>query len=259
MLSGTQPEPTTAFPRPTCLWPYVCWSMGAAQSFWPRPTPMAINSVTFQPLPQEAGVYSINADHPGVLTDIVQGQFTIVGLSSQPASNSSTIVPGTPYTGQFTLTILSNVPLTGLTAVYQGGPSNTDVQLTLPQTVAGPGSVTLSYTFTASATGGQRGAAANIKVTSAKGEVLNIPLGVSVVPLTPQLSTNPGYLVSGMLVGTTTNLRFHWQTTAEPPRATSSLHCPVRLTCLCRRQPRSHHWPPGHQPRSPSASIPLPT
>ena len=37
---------------------------------------------TFQPLPGEAGRYSIGADHPGVATDIDQDSFLIIGMEA---------------------------------------------------------------------------------------------------------------------------------------------------------------------------------
>ena len=40
-----------------------------------------------------------------------------------------------------------------------------------------------------------------IQVTTTQGAVLDILLGVTVVPLTPVLAANPGYLNTGMVVG----------------------------------------------------------
>ncbi len=56
-------------------------------------------SVTFQPLPDEAGEYSVTAGDPGVTNPPVQAQFEIVGMTASPATGNVTIVPNTPLTG----------------------------------------------------------------------------------------------------------------------------------------------------------------
>ena len=56
-------------------------------------------SVTFQPLPNEAGEYSVTAADPGVTNPAVQAQFAIVGMTASPATANVTVVPNTPLTG----------------------------------------------------------------------------------------------------------------------------------------------------------------
>ncbi len=113
-------------------------------------------AVTFQPLPTEAGVYSIAAGYPGATIGPSQGQFTIVGMTANPANIASlSLAPGTPLTGQITLTNLTDMPLTGLAATVEGGPTGLTSQLTIPQTLEASGQGTLSYTLTAGATGGR--------------------------------------------------------------------------------------------------------
>jgi hypothetical protein len=89
-------------------------------------------SVTFQPLPNEAGEYSLTAADPGVTNPAVQAQFTIIGMTASPASANVTVVPNTPLTGTFTLTNLSDTTLSGLTATASGGPADLTVQFTTP-------------------------------------------------------------------------------------------------------------------------------
>ena len=57
-------------------------------------------SVTFQPLPDEAGEYSVTAADPGVTNPAVQAQFEIVGMTASPATANVTVVPNTPLTGR---------------------------------------------------------------------------------------------------------------------------------------------------------------
>ncbi len=164
-------------------------------------------NVTFQPLQNEAGEYSVAADDPGVTNPAVQTRFEIVGMSAAPSNANVTVVPNTPLTGQFTLTNLSDATLTGMSATASGGPAGLTVLLQPPSRISGNGTAILAYsldeTFGNAATG-----VVTIHVTSAEGAVLDILVSVSVVPLTPLLATNPGYLNSGMLVGSQTLLSF---------------------------------------------------
>ncbi len=157
-------------------------------------------SVTFQPLEDEAGEYSVTAADPGVTNPAVQAQFEIVGMTATPANANVSVVPNTPLTGQFTLTNLSDVTLSGLTATASGGPAGLTVQLTPPSQITGEGTATLAYSLDDTGTQAASGVV-TIQVNTTQGAVLDILLGVSLAPLTPLLATNPGYLDSGMVVG----------------------------------------------------------
>ena len=164
-------------------------------------------SVTFQPLPNEAGEYSVTAADPGVTNPAVQAHFAIVGMTASPATANVTVVPNTPLTGTFTLTNLSSTTLSGLTATASGGPAGLTVQLTPPSQIAGDGTATLAYSLDDTSTQAASGVV-TIQVTTTQGAVLNILLGVSVAPLTPVLAANPGFLNSGMVVGAQTLVSF---------------------------------------------------
>jgi YD repeat-containing protein len=164
-------------------------------------------SVTFQPLPNEAGEYSVTAADPGVSNPTVQAQFEIVGMTASPATANVTVVPDTPLSGTFTLTNLIETSLTGLTARAIGGPSGLNVHLTAPSQIAGDGTATLSYTLNDTSTQAATGVV-TIQVTTAQGAVLDILLGVTVVPAKPVLAVNPGFLNSGMVVGDQTLVSF---------------------------------------------------
>ena len=69
----------------------------------PAPTPASGEyRVTFPPLPDEAGSYSVTAADPGVTNPAVQAEFEIVSMSASPATGNVTVVPNTPLTGTFT-------------------------------------------------------------------------------------------------------------------------------------------------------------
>ena len=164
-------------------------------------------SVTFQPLPDEAGTYSVTAADPGVTNPAVQAEFEIVGMTASPATGNVTVVPNTPLTGTFALTNLSDVTLTGLTASFSGAPAGMSVQLTVPSEIAGDGTAQLSYTLNDTATQGASGVI-TIALSTTQGAVLDLLVGVSVDPLEPVLAANPGYLDTGMVVGGQTLVSF---------------------------------------------------
>ncbi len=182
-------------------------------------------SVTFQPLPDEAGNYSVTAADPGVTNPAVQAQFVIVGMTASPANANVTIVPNTPLTGTFTLTNLSNTTLSGLTATYSGGPAGLTVQLTAPSQIAGDGTATLSYSLDDTLTQGANGVV-TIQVTTTQGAVLTILLEVTVDPLTPVLAANPGYLDTGMVVGSQSLVSFTVTNNGGAPSGTLQVNLP---------------------------------
>lgn len=164
-------------------------------------------NTVFQPLQNEAGDYSAAAADPGVANPVPQAQFEIVGISATPATANVQIVPNTPLTGQFTLTNLSNVDLTGLTATASGGPAGVNVHLTAPSQIAGSGTATLGYSLDTAIAQAANGVV-TIHVTTNEGAVHDILLEVTVLPLVPSLSANPGFLNAGMLVGAQSLLTF---------------------------------------------------
>ena len=205
-------------------------------------------SVTFQPLPDEAGEYSVTAADPGVTNPAVQAHFEIVGMTASPATANVTVIPNTPLTGTFTLTNLSNVTLSGLTATASGGPSGLTVQLTPPSQITGDGTATLGYSLDDTSTQASSGVV-TIEVTTTQGAVLSILLGVSVSPLTPILAANPGYLDSGMVVGAQSLVSFTVVNNGGRPAAPSRSACPLRHTCRWRPPRRSPRWLPAHHRR----------
>ena len=81
------------------------------------------------------------------------------------------------------------------------------MQLTAPSQIAGDGTATLGYSLDDTSTQAATGVV-TIQVTTTQGAVLDILLDVTVVPLTPVLAANPGYLDSGMVVGAQTLVSF---------------------------------------------------
>jgi len=184
-------------------------------------------STIFQPLQYEAGQYSVGADYPGATSAATQTTFQIVGMTATPSSiGTLRVVPNTPITGTFTLNNLSNTPLTGLSATVIDAASDLTVNLTPPSNLSSSGQGTLSYSITSSGANGAESSAFYIQVTSNEGAIIDIPVAVNVVPVTPQLVANPGYLNVGMLVGGQTLVSFQVTNTGGAPTGNIQVSLP---------------------------------
>ncbi len=181
--------------------------------------------ITFQPLPFEAGQYSLAADHPAVVTDTVQDTFQLVGMRAMPDELTVRLVPETPATGQIDLRNLSGLPLSGITVNVVDAPANVTVQTTLSSTLAGHGTAVLSYEVTA-ADASIRRAQARILIDSIEGETLEVPLDISVIPLTANLVANPGFINRGMLRGVQTIVSFDVTNTGGAPSEILNVNLP---------------------------------
>ncbi len=161
---------------------------------------------TFQPLPNEAGFYTIGADHPQVTDDPVQDQFSILGLRANLDRLDLKLVPNQPLSGSVEVRNLSEVPLTGLTA-SPNAPAGLNVQLSFPEQLSGMSTGVLSYTITSTITQ-QANATFLLNISSAEGASLDLPGAASIVPLRPQLVATPAFLARGMLRDTQTVVSF---------------------------------------------------
>lgn len=166
-------------------------------------------NATFHPLPNEAGNYTIGAAHPGDATAPVQDAFALIGFRSDPALRSVTLKDGESVAGNFRLVNLSEVPITGMNVQILNQPSNVDMTATLEggNTLSGNGEKTLSYTITAlSPTTTQ--SRPTLRVTSAEGAQVDIPMQVIVNALRPRFQVTPSSLVAGMTRGQQTVVEF---------------------------------------------------
>jgi hypothetical protein len=164
-------------------------------------------STVFQPLPGEAGRYTIGADHPGVTTDVAQDQFSLVGMRAEPRSLELRVVPGSPISGTLRLVNLGDVPLSGLASAVIGAPANLNMSVATLSSLDSLGSAELAYSIAAS-DASQLDGRMTLRLSSTEGARLDIPVAVTVVPLEAQLVANPGTLSRGMLRGTQTMLSF---------------------------------------------------
>ena len=166
---------------------------------------------TFTPLPGEGGQYTIGAAHPGVPTAPVQDSFQLVGMRSEPASDSVRLIEAAaPIASQTTIRNLADLPLTGLSVSTANVPANLNVTAGLAgavTTLAALGTVALDFTaeaLDASTTSGTF----EILISSNEAPTITIPITYEVVPLLARLSANPGSLDAEMLVGSQTSVEF---------------------------------------------------
>lgn len=164
-------------------------------------------SATFEPLPGEAGNFTIGAAHPGEPTAPVQDSFVLLGAKFQPVSLDLKLVGLGSVTGAVMLVNQGDVPLTGLTAAVINGNPDLGVNLDLAETLPPLGSLPLGYTI-ASLTDASLAGTFTVRVTSAEGVVVNLPVAIMVEPLRPRLVSQPGRLVAGMLRGAQTVVNF---------------------------------------------------
>ncbi len=94
-------------------------------------------SVTFQPLPTEAGWYEVAAAHPGATGPAAQDEFTILGFRARPPADQVSLVEQVERVVEIPLENLGDVPLTGLQARVVSAPAS----LTAITSVTGNGTL----------------------------------------------------------------------------------------------------------------------
>lgn len=177
---------------------------------------------TWQPLPNEAGVYEIGAVHPGVDVAEVQDRFTLIGMRADPAQTSFRVVEEGAATGRVRLINLSPVALTGLRVEVLEKPANLTVQTSLgAPTLPGLTEVPLDYTV-AAADASIPGGLVKLRVSSAEGAAVELLWGVTVEALRPRLVARPAALQAGVLRGRPRTLEF--SVANEGGRETGPIH-----------------------------------
>lgn len=188
---------------------------------------------TFTPLPGEGGVYSISATHPGVESNEVQDQFTLISLAATPASRTVNLIEDRQSLGSIALRNLADVPITGLTAEVIDAPENFEVNVSLANsTQIDPlSTLSLEYTLTATDASVLRGPV-KLRVSSAEAPPTDITLNVNVTPLRAKLATNPGSLSAGMVRGGQTLVEFQLTNQGGIPTGPLTLSLPSQYSWL---------------------------
>ncbi len=165
-------------------------------------------AAVFNPLPTEAGLYTVAAVVPGITQAPAQDQFRILGMALQPASLPLNVIAGNSAAGSASLQNLGDLPLTGLSATVNGLAANLTAAVSLStNTCLAQAPVTLNCSVTA-ADPAIRQSTFTVHVASAEGVTLDLPVSVTVVPLTAQLAATPAQLTVAMLRGGQTIAQF---------------------------------------------------
>lgn len=159
-------------------------------------------SITWTPLPGEAGRYQIGAVNPGVTDAVVQDEFTILGVATDPKTLTLNFAEASSVVGTFSLSNLADVPLTGLTFTAINAPAG----LTLTASAApatGLGLLeTVPVSFTASAALGSAGTGSFVlRITASDGVTHDLPVNWTVKALQPRLRAEVEIVEAAMLVG----------------------------------------------------------
>ncbi len=183
---------------------------GTRRTFTARTNAQGEYSYLFTPLPGEAGHYQVAAAHPGVPGDAPQDSFTLLGIKSVPPAPAVNLVEQGPAAGgQASLQNMSNVPLSGLSVTVVSKPANIVVEtLSLSgANLAGNGTATLTYALRATDSSVINDRVL-VRVTTAEGVSLDIPLVVRVEALRPRLVIEPASLDAGAVVDQQTIVSF---------------------------------------------------
>ncbi len=161
-------------------------------------------TATFNPLPGEAGSYTIGASHPGTPETSVQDTFTLLGFKTDPSSLARKLTSDdTPITGSFTLTNLADANQSGLTFTLLDAPAGITATFTPASggTLASLAETIVDYTLTASAAVPAGTYDAKLRITGTEGGLRQIGIEITVCQNTSQLSVSSGTIQRGMIAG----------------------------------------------------------
>jgi PKD repeat protein len=162
---------------------------------------------TFEPLPNEAGSYTVAANHPAIVQTTPEDSFAIMGMRTDPAEVSYQVVPQKMFTAEVKLQNLGDVPLTGIASHVAGAPANLSVEVLAPATL--PGAAALNVTLRLLASDASLpGGPITISFTSAEGATASIEATVNILDESPNLVANPAYLRAGMIPGKQSFVKF---------------------------------------------------
>ncbi len=163
-------------------------------------------TAVFQPLPQEAGSYTVGAAHPGVGEAPVQDRFSLLGMRVTPNYAVQKVLPGAVARSEFELVNLSAQTLTGI-AAKSGAVDGLDVKIEVPPQLGAGGSGRVTVI---SSVPEPRDAAGRfvVEITSAEGAKAELTVDYMVELPQPRLVATPRALESGMVRGRQTLVEF---------------------------------------------------
>ncbi len=164
-------------------------------------------SVTFNPLPGEAGNYEVAAAHPGVSEPAAQDAFTLLGIRID-APGAMRVVEASSAVSGVRIYNLSDVPVAGFGVEATTVPGGLTVTPSVgSDVIAGNGWVDVAYAV-AVADGTTSGGMVRFRVSGGGGITGTFEVPVIVDALRPSLVAVPGAVEQGMRRGAQTTVRF---------------------------------------------------
>ncbi len=157
-------------------------------------------ALNWRPLAGEAGAYTVAAGHPGESEPASQDAFELFGLDAVPAALAMRVMEDETSTNRFELRNPGDLPLTGLSVTVLGAPASLDVAVSLDTNRIDGLGTTFLTTVIKTAPGGS-GGQFRLRVTSAEGAVVEVPVSVEIRELQPRLVAVEGERVIGMRRG----------------------------------------------------------
>ena len=183
---------------------------------------------TFRSGASEVGFFEVAVGHPEVTRPAIQAQFTLIGLVvNGPTPITLTTESGTVLEQQLKLSALSPLPLTGIKAAFVDlppGVAGTAESLT-PTLIPGTGG-TIRYSLTTTPTLAGR-FQFSLRITSAEGARLDVPIILEVRPPRPLLEVTPTPLIAGMVRGRQNQVDFAVTNRGNAPTGPLSLALPA--------------------------------
>lgn len=201
---ATDPNGAPAAGVPVQLWIDL---RGARRTFNVLTDAQGQFSFVFRPLPTEAGRYEVRAVPPGAVDGLVQHEFTLHGMRFEPASLSVRVPGLSSVNRSVELVNAGEVPLTGLQATVVNPPPTTRIDIALPDGLAGFERVPVQVSVASEADVALNGTS-GLRITSAEGGTVELPLNLTVLARRARLTTQPGRLTTGMIRGEQTIVQF---------------------------------------------------
>jgi len=158
-------------------------------------------SITWNPLPGEGGDYNVGASHPGTATAATQDSFTILTLTTDFPKTAITLDEASSATFTATLGNPTSHALSGVQVQGVSLPAGLSVSASLPGTGLTSGAVVQAGITVSAASGYSGSRSITLRVTTAEGIALDVPLSTVVRPLLPKLVMTPNPLKLSALRG----------------------------------------------------------
>lgn len=155
-------------------------------------------SATFNPLPGEAGIYSLWATHPDVYDRPVQSGFSILGLSFDPRSINLRMSKNSSFSFPVSIKNVGESDLTSLQFSVAGGSGITG-SVDIPNIGVLQGGEKLGLRVTLNtAIDAPDATSATVVVTTAEGITRSLDINIALLAAVPAIDTDPDYIEAGV-------------------------------------------------------------